>query len=69
VENAVNIPMPDLRKGVADLDYSVKTVVYCNKGVTSNTAQNLLLNIGFLDANVLSGGNTNYQNYIKSQNR
>ncbi|GEK90195.1 NADPH-dependent 2,4-dienoyl-CoA reductase, sulfur reductase [Alkalibacterium putridalgicola] len=69
VKNAVNIPMLDLRKGVADLDHSVKTVVYCNKGVTSNTAQNLLLNIGFLDANVLSGGNTNYQNYIKSQNR
>ncbi|SFC66220.1 NADPH-dependent 2,4-dienoyl-CoA reductase, sulfur reductase [Alkalibacterium subtropicum] len=65
VKGAVNIPMPDLRRGVADLDRSVKTVVYCNKGVTSNTAQNLLLNIGFLDANVLSGGNTNYQNYMR----
>ncbi|WP_423190274.1 FAD-dependent oxidoreductase [Alkalibacterium sp. f15] len=67
VKDAVNVPMPDLRKGVVDLDRSVKTVVYCNKGVTSNTAQNLLLNIGFLDVNVLSGGNTNYQNYIDSK--
>lgn len=69
VKDAVNIPMPELRRGVSNLDHSVKTVVYCNKGVTSNTAQNLLLNIGFLDANVLSGGNTNYQRYIESKNR
>lgn len=67
VKDAVNVPMPDLRKGMADFDRSVKTVVYCNKGVTSNTAQNLLLNLGFLDVSVLSGGNTNYQNYISSR--
>ena len=64
VKDAVNVPMPELRKGLVDFDRSVKTVVYCNKGVTSNTAQNLLLNLGFIDVSVLSGGNTNYQNYI-----
>lgn len=64
VDNAVSIPMPDLRKGVADLDRSLPTVVYCNKGVTSNTAQNLLLNIGFKEVYVLSGGNTNFHYYM-----
>lgn len=67
VPNAVNIPMPDLRKNVADLDKSIRTVTYCNKGVTSNTAQNLLLNLGFKDVYALSGGNTNYQYYKESQ--
>lgn len=67
VNDAVNVPMPDLRKGMTDFDRSVKTVVYCNKGVTSNTAQNLLLNLEFLDVSVLSGGNTNYQNYMNSK--
>lgn len=66
VDHAVNIPMPDLRKGVADLDRSQPTVVYCNKGVTSNTAQNVLLNIGFKEVYVLSGGNTNYHYYLDS---
>lgn len=69
VKNAVNIPMPALRKGLTDFDHAVKTVVYCNKGVTSNTAQNLLINLGFLDVSVLSGGNTNYQNYLNSKKR
>lgn len=66
VKQAVNIPMPDLRKGVAELDRSLPTVVYCNKGVTSNTAQNVLLNIGFKEVYVLSGGNTNYHYYLDS---
>lgn len=67
VKEAVHIPMPDLRKRAAELDKDKLTVVYCNKGVTSNTAQNLLLNIGFKQVYVLSGGNTNYQYYIKSK--
>lgn len=65
VRNAIHIPMPQLRKGLEDLDKEKMTVVYCNKGVTSNTAQNLLLNIGFKQVYVLSGGNTNYQYYKK----
>lgn len=66
VNQAVNIPMPDLRRGVAGLDRSIPTVVYCNKGVTSNTAQNVLLNIGFKEVYVLSGGNTNFHYYLDS---
>ncbi|GAA0473228.1 FAD-dependent oxidoreductase [Alkalibacterium indicireducens] len=63
VDDAINIPMPALRKGAGELDKSLPTVVYCNKGVTSNTAQNLLLNIGFKQVYVLSGGNTNFRYY------
>ncbi|WP_208559438.1 FAD-dependent oxidoreductase [Marinilactibacillus kalidii] len=66
VTNAVNMPMPSLRKELDKLDKRLPTVVYCNKGVTSNTAQNLLLNSGFKEVYVLSGGNTHYQNYQKS---
>ena len=67
VQDAMNIPMPDLRKRSAELERDTFTVVYCNKGVTSNTAQNLLINIGFKEVAVLSGGNTNYQHYQKSK--
>lgn len=68
VKGAVSIPMPTLRKEVAQLDRSKPTVVYCNKGVTSNTAQNLLLNVGFKEVYALSGGHTNYQYYMDMQN-
>lgn len=66
VEQAVHLPMPELRKGASKLDKKRFTVVYCNKGVTSNTAQNVLLNLGFEEVYVLSGGHTNYQYYKKS---
>lgn len=66
VENAISVPMPVLRKEAVELDKSLPTVVYCNKGVTSNTAQNVLLNIGFETVYVLSGGNTNYHYYLDS---
>lgn len=68
VDNAVSIPMPTLRSGLKGLDKSLPTVVYCNKGVTSNTAQNVLLNNGFEEVFVLSGGNTNFHYYLDSLN-
>ncbi|MDN6502546.1 MAG: hypothetical protein L0K60_11530, partial [Tetragenococcus koreensis] len=40
-------------------------VTYCNKGVTGNASQNLLLNYGFEKVYNLSGGNKNYQSYLK----
>ncbi|MCC5894339.1 MAG: FAD-dependent oxidoreductase [Alkalibacterium sp.] len=68
VDQAVNIPMPKLRNRLDELDKSLPTVVYCNKGVTSNTAQNVLRNNGFEDVYVLSGGNTNFHYYLDSLN-
>ncbi|EXJ24390.1 Pyridine nucleotide-disulfide oxidoreductase [Alkalibacterium sp. AK22] len=66
VDQAVSMPMPNLRQEAANLNRQQPTVVYCNKGVTSNTAQNVLLNLGFQEVYVLSGGNTNYHYYMDS---
>ncbi len=67
VPGAINIPLANLRKGSENLDKSKKTVVYCNKGVTGNASQNLLLNLGFEEVFNLSGGNKNYQQISKTQ--
>ena len=46
---------------MAELDKNATTITYCNKGVTGNAAQNILLNEGFKEVYNLSGGNKNYQ--------
>jgi NADPH-dependent 2,4-dienoyl-CoA reductase/sulfur reductase-like enzyme/rhodanese-related sulfurtransferase len=63
VEGAINIPLTELREKAQTLDPSVPTITYCNKGVTGNAAQNILLNLGFKQVFNLSGGNKNYQMY------
>lgn len=65
VEGAIHIPLAELRERSKELDPQLPTVVYCNKGVTGNAAQNLLLNKGFKEVYNLSGGNKNYQLYKK----
>lgn len=65
VAGAVHIPLGELRARAGELDKTVPTVTYCNKGVTGNAAQNVLLNLGFSEVYNLSGGNKNYQSYIK----
>lgn len=64
VETAVNMPHSKLRKQLKDLDSNLMTVTYCNKGVTGNAAQNILLNHGFKEVYNLSGG---YKNYSKTE--
>ena len=66
VETAVNMPHSKLREQLKDLDPEVMTVTYCNKGVTGNAAQNILLNHGFKDVYNLSGGHKNYSKTKKS---
>ncbi|WP_407391951.1 rhodanese-like domain-containing protein, partial [Carnobacterium jeotgali] len=65
VKGAIHIPLAELRERSNELDKSPTTIVYCNKGVTGNAAQNVLLNIGFKKVYNLSGGNKNYQSYIR----
>lgn len=60
VETAVNMPHSKLRDKLDQLDPEVMTVTYCNKGVTGNAAQNILLNNGFKKVYNLSGGHKNY---------
>lgn len=57
VKGAIHIPLAEIRDRVAELDKNVTTITYCNKGVTGNAAQNILLNEGFKEVYNLSGGN------------
>ena len=63
---ALHIPLAELRVRSSELDKSLPTVTYCNKGVTGNAAQNVLINQGFKEVYNLSGGNKNYQAIVKS---
>lgn len=65
VKGAVHIPLAELRERAVELDKTIPTVTYCNKGVTGNAAQNILLNLGFESVFNLSGGNKNYQLFQK----
>lgn len=65
VDGAIHIPLGELRTRAKELDPTLPTIVYCNKGVTGNAAQNVLKNLGFADVCNLSGGNKNYQHCKK----
>jgi len=62
IESAINIPLEKLRASMDEIDRDTVVVTYCNKGVTGNAAQNVLINNGFKKVFNLSGG---YKNYIK----
>lgn len=64
IETAVNVPHAQLRDSFKKLNIDVTTITYCNKGVTGNAAQNILLNHGFKEVYNLSGG---HKNYIKTK--
>lgn len=61
VDYAISIPHSKLREGIKNLDKDLLTVTYCNKGVTGNAAQNILLNAGFKKVYNLSGGHKFYK--------
>jgi rhodanese-related sulfurtransferase len=65
VENAVNIPHAKLREKLSTLAPDKTTISYCNKGVTGNAVQNLLINRGFKKVLNLSGGHKFYKGTSK----
>ncbi|TDL95242.1 dehydrogenase [Macrococcus brunensis] len=69
VRTAINVPLQQLRHYAEQMDKSKPVVTYCNKGTTGNAAQNILINLGFNEVYNLSGGNTNYQRYMKMSER
>ncbi len=69
VPGAINIALTDLRRRVDELDPQQPVVTYCNKGVSGNAAQNVLLALGFRDVMNLSGGNTNDQAHARQSAR
>ena len=64
VQDAIHVPLGELRARAGELSKYIPTVTYCNKGVTGNAAQNILINLGFKEVYNLSGGNKNYQSYL-----
>jgi rhodanese-related sulfurtransferase len=60
VEGAINLPHEKLREAANLPDKEKVVVTYCNKGVTGNAAQNILINKGFKRVYNLSGGHKNY---------
>ncbi len=65
VEGAINIPHAKLRNAIDTLDKEQVVVTYCNKGVTGNAAQNILLGHGFKKVYNLSGGHRIYKTLKK----
>jgi len=61
IEGAINIPLGNLREESEQFFKEESIVVHCNKGVTGNAAQNLLINLGFSDVYNLSGGYKEYK--------
>ena len=61
VDTAVNMPQDKLRDELKTLDKDTLTITYCNKGVTGNAAQNILINHGFKNVYNLSGGHKFYK--------
>ncbi|HEY5524256.1 MAG TPA: FAD-dependent oxidoreductase [Clostridium sp.] len=60
LDTAMNMPHSKLREELQELDKDVLTITYCNKGVTGNAAQNILINHGFKKVYNLSGGHKFY---------
>ncbi|HBL85133.1 MAG: dehydrogenase [Clostridiales bacterium GWF2_38_85] len=61
IDTAHNLPHQEIRSCCDSLDKDTLTVTYCNKGVTGNATQNILLNKGFKKVYNLSGGFKQYK--------
>jgi len=65
IESAQNIAHTKLRAAADKMDKDVVTITYCNKGVTGNAAQNILINKGFRKVYNLSGGHKQFVHFTK----
>lgn len=64
LENAINIPLKDVRARLDELDPNKRIAIYCNSGRTSYTAQRILLNSGFKEVYNLTGGLMSFKNLL-----
>ncbi|MEI6131250.1 MAG: FAD-dependent oxidoreductase [Bacillota bacterium] len=60
IGGAENVPLERLRDAADALDRDITTVTYCNKGVSGNAAQNVLINKGVKKVYNLSGGRKSF---------
>jgi len=68
IETAENIPQSKLRNASNNMDKDIVAITYCNKGVTGNAAQNILLNQGFKKVFNLSGGHKHFSKMNSKEN-
>lgn len=61
IENDMLIPQEDLRDAVKSIDKDLTVITYCNRGISGNAAQNILIGNGFKKVYNLSGGYTQYK--------
>ena len=61
IEGSLHIPLQKIRSELANLSKDDLIVVHCNKGVSGNAAQNILINNGFRNVYNLSGGYKQYR--------
>jgi NADPH-dependent 2,4-dienoyl-CoA reductase/sulfur reductase-like enzyme/rhodanese-related sulfurtransferase len=61
IEGAIHIPLESLREKAGQFSKDESIMVHCNKGITGNAAQNILINLGFTDVYNLSGGYKEYK--------
>lgn len=61
IEGSLHIPLQKIRSELANFSKDDLIVVHCNKGVSGNAAQNILINNGFRNVYNLSGGYKQYR--------
>lgn len=61
IDTAQSVPHADIRQASQKMDKDAVAVTYCNKGVTGNAAQNILLGQGFKEVYNLSGGHKHFK--------
>ncbi|ADQ03974.1 FAD-dependent pyridine nucleotide-disulfide oxidoreductase [Caldicellulosiruptor owensensis OL] len=59
IKGAINIPLEMIYEKMSELSREKQIIVYCNSGVSSNIAQNILQQNGFRKVYNLSGGISN----------
>jgi NADPH-dependent 2,4-dienoyl-CoA reductase/sulfur reductase-like enzyme/rhodanese-related sulfurtransferase len=64
IEGSLHIPLERIRERASELPRDAVIVTYCNKGVSGNAAQNILLNMGYAGALSLRGGYRQYRKEI-----
>ena len=67
IKTAVNIPLEKLRSNLDVLDKEIIIITYCNKGVTGNAAQNILMNNGFKKVYSIAGGHKTYARWLETE--
>ncbi|MDH5366074.1 MAG: FAD-dependent oxidoreductase [Cyclobacteriaceae bacterium] len=61
IEDAINIPLENLRNGLESLNTSLPTIVYCARGLRGYVASTILSNNGFQKVINLGGGFKGWQ--------